>query len=67
MSDAPFDLADFEPKLIYTGRAPLNFTRDYFHPEERIAASHWLRHEKGMSFDSAVGRIHTWQLGITTG
>lgn len=64
--EALFDLADFEPKLTYRGRAPLNFTRDYFHPDELEAASRWLRYEEGLSFGSAVGSIHTWTLGITT-
>lgn len=67
MSDALFDFADFEPKPTYQGRAPLTFTRDYFHPNELNAASQWLRYEEGLSFGSAVGRIHTWMFGIATG
>lgn len=62
-----FDLMDFEPKPTYSGSAPLNFTREYFHPDELAEATRWLRVEEGMSFGSAVGRIHTWQMGMTTG
>lgn len=62
-----FDLADFEPKPTYQGRAPLNFTRDYFHPDELIAAHRWLTQNEGMSLGSAVGRVHTWNRGVTTG
>lgn len=62
-----FELSDFEPTPTYEGRAPLNFTRDYFHPDELAEATRWLRVEEGMSFGSAAGRIHTWQLGLTTG
>lgn len=62
-----FDLADFEPKPTYQGTAPLNFTRDYFHPDDLIAAHRWLTDKQGMSFGSAVGRVHTWRPGITTG
>lgn len=32
MTETRFELADFEPKPVYTGIAPLNFTTDYFHP-----------------------------------
>lgn len=67
MSTALFELADFEPKPTYQGRAPLNFTRDYFHPEELEAATGWLRNHEGLGFGSAVGRIHTWKYGIATG
>ncbi|MEJ6554056.1 DUF6349 family protein [Microbacterium esteraromaticum] len=67
MSDALFDLKDFEPKPVYTGPAPLNFTRDYYHPDDLAAATRWLKVAEGRSLGSAVGRIHTWQFGITTG
>lgn len=67
VTETLFELADFEPKPIYTGIAPLNFTTDYFHPDDFAAADSWLRDVEGLHFGSAVGRIHTWQRGTTTG
>lgn len=62
-----FDMLDFEPAPVYAGRAPLTFTRDYFHPDELRAAHRWLCDQEGKKFGSAVGAVHTWNFGITTG
>ncbi len=67
VTETLFELADFEPKPVYTGIAPLNFTTDYFHPDDLAAADSWLRDVEGLHYGSAVGRIHTWRKGNSTG
>ena len=66
MSDTLFDLAEFEPKPIYQGRAPLGFTQAYFHPDDLERAHAWEVLERG-SFGSAVGAVHTWHAGNLQG
>lgn len=56
MSDTIFELKDFEPEPVYTGRAPLGFTMDYFTPDELIEAHAF----------AGRGR-HTWESAITLG
>lgn len=63
------DMLDAEkPDEVWAGRAPLNFTREYFHPDDHFAAHQWLIDDKrGGRFGSAVGRVHTWHSSTLEG
>lgn len=65
MNLALFEMADFQDRHPYTGRAPLGYTEEYFTPEELLYASLYNRRSFHLRGEVGARLVGLWEPAIT--